>query len=192
MINRSFKAINKADCILFIIDTTIGITEQDQKLAERISDEGKSCVIVMNKWDKILLEENSDQNEIVKLVRNSLPALSWADILFVSALEGTRCNKILEAVDLAITQYNRYIPTSILNEIIQDAIRWRSPPINGANKQGKIYYCTQVSEKPPSISIFVNDPDLFNESYRKYISSQFRSSLGFKGTSLRLFWTKRK
>ena len=192
MINRSFKAINKADCILFIIDTTIGITEQDQKLAERISDEGKACVIVMNKWDKIILEENSDQNEIVKLVRNSLPALSWADILFVSALEGTRCNKILEAVDLAITQYNRYIPTSILNEIIQDAIRWRSPPINGANKQGKIYYCTQVSEKPPSISIFVNDPDLFNESYRKYISSQFRSSLGFKGTSLRLFWTKRK
>jgi len=192
MINRSFKAINKADCILFIIDAAVGITEQDQKLSERINDQGKACVIIMNKWDKIVLRENFDQNEIIRLVNISLPALSWAEILFVSALEGTRCNKVLESVDLAITQYNRYIPTSILNEIIQEAIRWRPPPINGASKQGKIYYCTQVSEKPPSISIFVNDPDLFSESYRKYISSQLRSSLGFKGTSVRLFWTKRK
>jgi len=133
-----------------------------------------------------------DQNEIITLVRNSLPALSWAKILFISALEGTRCNKILETVDLAITQYNRHVPTSVLNEIIQDAIRWRSPPTNRAGKQGKIYYCTQISEKPPSISIFVNDLDLFNESYRKYITSQLRIGLGFEGTSIRLFWTKRK
>lgn len=192
MINRSFKAINKADCILFIIDGTAGITEQDQKLSERINDQGKACVIIMNKWDKIVSRENFDQNELVLLIKNSLPALSWAEILFVSALEGTRCNKILESVDTAITQYNRYIPTSVLNEIVQDAIRWRTPPTNGIGKQGKIYYCTQISEKPPSMSIFVNDPDLFNESYRKYISSQLRSGLGFKGTSIRLFWTRRK
>jgi len=192
MINRSFKAINKAECVLFIIDATVGVTEQDQKLSERIEDQGKACVIILNKWDKVLLQENLDQNELRLLVKNSLPALSWAEVLFVSALEGTRCNKILEAVDLAITQYNRRIPTSILNEIIQDAIRWRTPPTNGAGKQGKIYYCTQISEKPPSISIFVNDPDLFNDSYRKYISSQLRSGLGFKGTAIRLFWTKRK
>jgi GTP-binding protein len=192
MINRSFKAINKAKCILFIIDVTTGITEQDQKLSERINDQGKACVIVMNKWDQIFSRENFDQNELILLIKNSLPALSWAEILFVSALEGTRCNKILEAVDSAITQYNRHIPTSVLNEIIQDAIRWRPPPTNGSGKQGKIYYCTQISENPPSISIFVNDPDLFNESYRKYITSQLRNGLGFKGTSIRLFWIKRK
>jgi len=192
MINRSFKAINKAECILFVMDATIGVTEQDQKLSERINDQGKACIIIMNKWDKISQKENFDQNEIITLVRNSLPALSWAKILFISALEGTRCNKILETVDLAITQYNRHVPTSVLNEIIQDAIRWRSPPTNRAGKQGKIYYCTQISEKPPSISIFVNDLDLFNESYRKYITSQLRIGLGFEGTSIRLFWTKRK
>ena len=192
MINRSFKAISKADCVLFIIDTTVGVTEQDQKLAERIKEQGKACVIVMNKWDKMITGKDLDQQEITALVKNSLPALSWAEILFVSALEGTRCNKILEAIDLAVTQYNRYVPTSILNEIVQDAIRWRPPPTNGTNRQGKIYYCTQVSEKPPSISIFVNDPDLFVISYRKYISSQLRSSLGLKGTSIRVFWTKRK
>jgi GTP-binding protein len=192
MINRSFKAINKADCILFVMDATVGITEQDQRLSERINDQGKAGVIIMNKWDKISQKESFDQNEIVALIRNSLTALSWAKILFISALEGTRCNRILEAVDLAITQYNRHVPTSILNEIVQDAIRWRSPPTNGAGKQGKIYYCTQISEKPPSISIFVNDPDLFNESYRKYISSQLRIGLGFEGTCIRLFWTKRK
>jgi len=192
MINRSFKAISKAECILFIIDTVAGITEQDQKLSERINDQGKACVIIMNKWDKISQSEDFDQNEIKLLVANSLPSLSWAETLFVSALEGTRCIKILEAIDLAITQYNRHVPTSILNEIVQEAISWRSPPTNGANKQGKIYYCTQISEKPPSISIFVNDPDLFNDSYRKYISSQLRSGLGFKGTAIRLFWTKRK
>jgi len=192
MINRSFKAINKADCILLVIDTTVGITEQDQKLSERINEQGKACVIIMNKWDKIVSEKDFDQNEIISLIKSSLLALSWAEILFVSALEGTRCNKILETIDSAVTQFNRHVPTSILNEIIQDAIRWRSPPMNGSNRQGKIYYCTQIAEKPPSISVFVNDPDLFNESYRKYISSQLRSSLGFNGTPLRLFWTKRK
>ena len=192
MINRSFKAINKAECILFVIDTFAGITEQDQKLSERINDQGKACVIIMNKWDKITQSIDFNQNEIKLLVNNSFPALSWAETLFVSALEGTGCNKILESVDLAITQYNRHIPTSILNEIVQEALSWRPPPTNGANRQGKVYYCAQISERPPSISIFVNDPDLFTESYRKYISSQLRIGLGFKGTAIRLFWTKRK
>jgi len=192
MINRAFKVIQKCDCVLLVIDASIGITDQDRKLSERIEQEGKSCVILFNKWDLVPFENSKNFREEKALLETSLPSVSWATALFTSAKDGTRCNKILEAIDSAVAQFNRHVSTSIHNEIIQEAIRWRPPPSTKSGKQGKIYYCTQISERPPTIAIFVNDPSLFNESYTRFIEGQFRDALGFEGTSLKLLWTKKR
>lgn len=192
MVNRTFKSIQKCDCVLFVIDAASGITEQDQKLAERIQEEGKACVIIFNKWDKISTEEKLNFQNFRIIVRKMLQPISWADVLFTSAITGNSCNKIFDYVDSAVTQYNRHVSTSIYNEIVQDSLNWKSPPLFKTGKQGKIFYCTQISDKPPGIAIFVNDPTLFTETYRKYIETQFRSALGFKGTSLKILWTTRR
>jgi GTP-binding protein len=192
MINRAFKAIQKADCILLVIDASIGITEQDQKLSERIEQQGKACVIIFNKWDKVVSSENLNKKKGKEMVLDSLPSISWADVLFTSAKTGLKCEKIFETIDSAITQYNRHVSTSIHNEIIQEALRWRPPSSDKTGKQGKVFYCTQISERPPGIVIFVNDPKYFNSSYKRYIETQFRSALNFKGTCLKIFWTKKK
>jgi GTP-binding protein len=192
MINRAFKAIQRCDCVLLVIDASIGITEQDQKLAERIEQEGKACVIIFNKWDKIILEQKFNKLEAKEMVLSSLPRVSWAEVLFTSAKTGLKCEKIFESIDSAISQYNRHVPTSIHNEIIQEALKWRPPPTNKSGKQGKVFYCTQISERPPGIVIFVNDPKYFNESYKRFIETQFRSALGFRGTCLKIYWTKKK
>ncbi|ABW98167.1 engA (nucleomorph) [Hemiselmis andersenii] len=192
MINRTFKAIQKCDCVLFVIDASTGITEQDQKLSERIQEQGKSCVIIFNKWDKISSKDKLNFQKFKLLIKRMLQPISWADVLFTSAINGNSCNKIFDYIDSAITQYNRHVSTSIYNEIVQEAIKWKAPPLFKTGKQGKIYYCTQVSDQPPGIAIFVNDSNLFNDTYKKYIEAQFRTALGFKGTSLKIFWTTRR
>mmetsp|Transcript_21306 Transcript_21306/g.48037 ORF Transcript_21306/g.48037 Transcript_21306/m.48037 type:complete len:518 (-) Transcript_21306:923-2476(-) len=192
MINRAFKAIQKADCILLVIDASIGITEQDQKLSERIEQQGKACVIIFNKWDKVVSSEGLNKKEAKEMVLDSLPSVSWAEVIFTSAKTGLKCEKIFETIDSAISQYNRHVPTSIHNEIIQEALKWRPPSSDKTGKQGKVFYCTQISERPPGIVIFVNDPKYFNESYKRYIETQFRSALSFKGTCLKIYWTKKK
>jgi GTPase len=192
MINRSFKSIERSDCVLIVIDASMGITEQDQKLAEMINKQGKACVILFNKWDKISLETKNNYEDTKEFIRFYLPSIYWANVLFISAKEGTRCDKIFNTVDLALEQYNRHIPTSIINEIIEEAIKWRAPPGIKNGKQGKIYYSTQINDRPPTFAIFVNEPILFNESYRRYIENQIRNGLGFNGTSIKIFWTKKK
>nr|UXY87850.1 GTP-binding protein EngA [Cryptomonas curvata] len=187
MINRSFKSIEKSDCVLVVIDASVGITEQDQKLAEMVNKQGKACVILFNKWDKISLENKSNYEDTKELIRFYLPSICWASVLFISAKDGTRCDKILNTVDLALEQYNRHIPTSIVNEIIEEAIKWRAPPVVKNGKQAKIYYSTQINDRPPTFAIFVNEPILINESYKRYIENQLRNSLGFQGTSIKIF-----
>nr|UXY87354.1 GTP-binding protein EngA [Cryptomonas sp.] len=191
MVDRTSRAIQKSDCVLIVIDASFGITTQEQKLAEKINKQGKACVILINKWDKVSGKKNHEYENFRELVRYFLPSIYWANMLFVSATDGTRCEKILNLVDLAIDQYNRRVPTSVLNEVVQEAIKWRNPPIIKKNKQGKIYYCTQIRERPPTIAIFVNVPELFNDSYRRYIENQLRNGLGFQGTSLKILWVKK-
>ena len=192
MINRSFKSIERSDCVLIVIDASTGITEQDQKLAEVVNKQGKACVILFNKWDKVSIENKYNYEDTKEFIRFYLPSIYWAIVLFISAKDGTRCDRILNSVDLAIEQYNRHVPTSIVNEIIEEAIKWRSPPSIKKGKQGKIYYSTQINNRPPTFAIFVNDPNLFNESYRRYIENQLRNALGFQGSSIRIFWTIKK
>ncbi|MFM7448213.1 MAG: ribosome biogenesis GTPase Der [Leptolyngbyaceae cyanobacterium] len=186
-INRAFKAIDRADVVLLVIDAIDGVTEQDQKLAGRISDEGRGCVIIVNKWDAIEKESHTIY-DYERDIRNRLNFMEWAEMIFVSAKTGQRVEKILELVNTSAAQHQRRVSTSVINEVLEDALSWHSPPTTRQGKQGKLYYGTQVSSRPPSFALFVNDPQLFNDNYRRYIERQIRQSLGFTGTPLRLFW----
>ena len=190
-INRAFKAIRRADVVLMVIDALDGVTEQDQKLAGRITDEGRACIIVVNKWDAVEKDAYTiyDYEEQVK---SRLQFTEWAPLIFVSAQTGLRVEKILELVNTAAEQHKRRVTTSVINEVLEDAAKWHSPPTTRQGRQGRIYYGTQVSTQPPTIALFVNEAKLFNDNYRRYIERQFRESLGFTGTPMRLIWRSKK
>jgi GTPase len=190
-INRAFKAIRRCDVVLFVIDVIDGVTEQDLKLVGRIIDDGKAAVIVVNKWDAVE-KDSYTIYDYQKLVQDRLYFMEWAETIFISAMTGQRVNKILDLVDTAYESHNRRVSTAVINEVLQEALSWHSPPTTRQGKQGRIYYGTQVSSKPPTIALFVNDRDRFNENYRRYIEAQFRKQLGFAGSPIRLIWRSKK
>jgi GTPase len=190
-INRAFKAIRRSDVVLFVIDVLDGVTEQDLKLAGRIIDDGRAVILIINKWDAI--EKETDTiNQYKKEILSRLYFMEWAEMIFVSAMTGQRVNKILDLVDVAAESHRRRVTTSVINEVLEEAVNWYSPPTNRQGKQGRIYYGTQVSSQPPTIALFVNEPKRFNDNYRRYIDRQFRDQLGFKGTPVRLIWRGKK
>lgn len=190
-INRAFKAIRRANVVLLVLDALDGVTEQDQKLAGRIEEEGRACVIVVNKWDAVEKDSYTIYDH-EKLVKDKMHFVDWAETIFVSAMTGQRVEKILELVNTAAEQHKRRVTTSVINEVIEEAVAWRSPPATRQGRQGKIYYGTQVSSQPPAIALFVNEPKRFNDNYRRYIERQFRQQLGFSGTPVRLLWRGKK
>ncbi len=190
-INRAFKAIRRADVVLMVIDAVDGVTEQDQKLAGRIIDEGRACVVVVNKWDAVE-KDSYTIYDYEKMMEQRLNFTEWSETIFVSALTGQRVEKILELVNRAAEGHKRRVTTAVINEVLEEAMSWHSPPTSRSGKQGKIYYGTQVSSQPPSIALFVNDAARFNDNYRRYIERQFRKQLGFQGTPIRLFWRSKK
>ena len=190
-INRSFKAIRRADVVLFVIDVLDGVTEQDLKLAGRIIDEGRAVILVINKWDAVE-KDTGTINQYRQEILSRLYFMEWAQTIFVSAVTGQRVNKILDMVDVAAESHRRRVSTSVINEVLEEAVSWHSPPTSRQGKQGRIYYGTQVSAQPPTITLFVNDPKRFNDNYRRYIDRQFRDQLGFTGTPVKLIWRGKK
>jgi len=190
-INRAFKAISRSDVVLLVIDAIDGVTEQDQKLAGRIDEEGRACVIVVNKWDAVE-KDSYTIYDYTRDVQSRMMFVEYAPIIFVSALSGQRVEKILDQVNISAEQHRRRVSTSVLNEALTEATSWHSPPVTRQGKQGRIYYCTQVSSSPPAIVLFVNDPKRFNDNYRRYIEKQFRQALGFIGTPVRFMWRGKK
>lgn len=190
-INRAFKAIERTDVVMLVIDAVDGVTEQDQKLAGRILEEGRACIVVINKWDAVE-KDSYTIYEYEKHLKERLNFLDWVETIFVSALTGQRVEKILELVNKAADAHKRRVTTAVINEVLEEAVRWHSPPTNRQGRQGKIYYGTQVSSQPPTIALFVNDAKRFNDNYRRYIERQFRQQLGFSGTPIRLLWRSKK
>jgi len=193
MVNRALRAIRRADVVLLILDATAGVTEQDRVLAQKISDDGRACVIICNKWDAVVDKDSSTYDKSVKYFREELPQVRWAPILFVSAATGQRCGKIYDVVDGAVKAHRRRISTSVLNEVLRDAILWQPPPSRRNGAQAKIYYGSQVSTRPPTIVVFVNDPKLVNDNYRRYLDRKMRESLdGFESTPIRWMFRGRR
>ncbi|WP_298612832.1 ribosome biogenesis GTPase Der [uncultured Thermosynechococcus sp.] len=191
-VHRAFKAIHRSDVVLLVLDALEDITEQDQRLAGHIADQGRACVLIMNKWDAVPEKDTYTINSYRDRLYQRLNFLDWADALFVSALTGQRLDKIFAAVDAAVEQHRRRVSTAVVNEVIQEALRWHTPPATRQGRQGKIYYATQVATQPPTFAIFVNDAKLFKDNYRRYIEGQIRQQLGFRGTPIRLLWRSKK
>ena len=193
MVNRALRAIRRSDVALLVMDATAGVTEQDRILAQKVADDGRACVIVCNKWDAVVNKDSSTYDKSVKYFREELPQVRWAPILFLSAATGQRVGKIYDAVDQAILAHRKRISTSILNEVLRDAVLWQPPPARRNGAQAKIYFCNQVSVRPPTIVVFVNDPKLLNDNYRRYLDRKFRESLdGFEATPIRWIFRGRR
>jgi len=186
-INRAFKAIRRSDVVLLVLDVTEGVTDQDLKLANRVIQEGRACVIVANKWDA-LPKDSHTLPLVERQLRSRLYFLDWADCLFISAKTGQRVDKILPLVRAAAESHRRRVATAVINEVLAEATAWQSPPANRQGRQGRIYYGTQVQTQPPTIALFVNDPKLFKDNYRRYLDHQFREHLGFRGSPVQLIW----
>jgi len=186
-ITRSFKAVERSDVCVLVIDALDGVTEQDQRVAGRIEEEGRACVIVVNKWDAIEKDSHT-MPAMEKELRAKLYFLDWAPMLFTSALTGQRVESIFALAFLAVEQHRRRVSTSVVNEVLQEALSWRSPPTSRGGRQGRLYYGTQVATRPPSFTLFVNDPKLFGDTYRRYVERQIRQGLGFDGSPIKLFW----
>lgn len=187
MINRAFRAIRRADVVILLLDVGEA-SEQDRKIADRIIDEGKGCLVLANKWDLVDEKDNRSYKKGLDNVMERMVGIPWAKVELISVLTKQRTGKILGLVDEALEQHRRRVSTSLLNEVLREAVDWHKPPSTRQGKQGRIYYCTQVATAPPTIALFVNDPKLFHENYRRYMEGQFRKSLGFTGTPLRLVW----
>ncbi|GMI57518.1 hypothetical protein ScalyP_jg10530 [Parmales sp. scaly parma] len=192
MVNRVLRAIRRSDVVLLVIDATIGVTEQDRVLAQLISDQGKAVVVVCNKFD--LVEKTDDTyDKSVQYVRDELNMIRYAPVLFISATTGKRVNNIYELVDKAVESSAKRYPTSVLNEVLRDAIFFKNVPAKKNGKMGKIYYAQQVSTNPPNIVVFCNDHTLVNDGYKRYLDRKVRESLpGYNGTPIKWMFRSRR
>ena len=190
MIIRTVSAVERADVVILVIDAEEGITEQDAKIAGIAHDRGKGIIVAVNKWDAI---EKDDKTiyRFAEKVKNTLSFMQYAEIIFVSAKTGQRLPKVFEMIDMVIQNQNMRISTGVLNEIMTEAVAMQQPP-SDKGKRLKLYYITQVSVKPPTFVIFVNDKELMHFSYTRYIENQIRNSFGFKGTPLKFIIRERK
>ena len=186
---RAMQAIEKCDCALFLIDGEKGIREQDKHIAGYASEGGKPVIIVVNKWDAVEKDEYT-MNEFTKKIRNEFAYLSYAPIVYVSALTRQRVSTILPMVDRVVENSTRRIATNVLNEVIADTqITTPAPARNG--KRFRIYYATQVSVAPPTFVLSCNDPKLMHFTYERFIENQLRQAFDFEGTPIRLITRKK-
>ena len=187
---RTVTAVERADVVLMVIDATEGVTEQDAKIAGIAHERGKGIIIVVNKWDAI---EKNDRTmrEYESDIRQVLSFMPYAESMYVSALTGQRLAKLYDMIDMVIENQTLRIATGVLNEIMTEAVAMQQPP-SDKGKRLKLYYITQVSVKPPTFVIFVNDKELMHFSYTRYLENKIREAFGFRGTSLKFFIRERK
>lgn len=191
-VNRAFRAIRRSDVVALVIEAMACITEQDYRIAERVEREGKGCLIVVNKWDTIPNKNQQTATYYEQDVREKLRVLGWAPIVYSTAIAGHSVDKIIVAASTVEKERSRRLSTSILNQVVQEALAFKSPPRTRGGKRGRVYYCTQAAIRPPTFVFFVNDAKLFPETYRRYMEKQLRSDAGFSGTPIRLLWRSRR
>lgn len=187
---RSMSAVDRADVVLIVIDATEGVTEQDTKIAGIAHDEGKSCIFVVNKWD-LIEKDNKTMGNFRMSVREKFPFMTYAPILFVSAVSNQRIGKILETVVEVSAEQNKRVTTSVLNQVIGEAIMLNQPP-SDKGRRLKIYYGTQTGVKPPTFNLFINDKELTHFSYTRYLENRLRENFGFEGTSIKIEYSQKK
>lgn len=188
-IMRAMSAIERSDVVLVVIDGESGLREQDKHVAGYAHEAGKGVILVYNKWDAVEKDEHT-MAEIEKKLRAHFLYLSYAPIAFVSALKRQRINTLLPLIDAVHENCALRIQTNVLNEVIMDA-QLMNPPHPHNGKRLKIYYASQVSVCPPTIVLFVNDPELLHFSYKRFIENRLREAFGFEGTTIRIIARER-
>ena len=187
---RAVTAVERADVTLLVIDATEGVTEQDAKIAGIAHDRGKGIVIVVNKWDAVEKDDKTMQKHTER-IRQILSFMPYAEIMFISAKTGQRTGKIFDMIRMVMENNSMRISTGVLNEIVTEAVAMQQPP-SDKGKRLKIYYATQISVKPPTFVVFVNDKELMHFSYTRYLENKIREAFGFKGTPLKFIIRERK
>jgi GTP-binding protein len=187
---RTVSAVDRCDIAILVIDAVEGVTEQDAKVAGIAHERGKGVIIAVNKWDAI---EKDDKTiyRFTEKVTEVLSFMPYAEVMYISAKTGQRFNKLFDTIDAVIQNQQLRITTGVLNEILSEAVSMQQPP-SDKGKRLKLFYITQVSVKPPSFVIFVNDKELMHFSYTRYIENKIREAFGFKGTPLRFMIRERK
>lgn len=183
-IMRTLLAIERSDVCLMMIDATEGVTDQDTKIAGEAHEAGKGVIIVVNKWDAVE-KETGTLEQYKQEIYQKLKYLSYAPIIFISAKTGQRVNKLFELINYVAEQNSMRISTSVLNQVINEAIAIVQPPTD-KGKRLKIFYGTQAGTKPPTFVIFVNNKELFHFSYERYLVNQIRKEFGLEGTPVRV------
>ena len=186
---RSLLAIERSDVCLLMIDANEGVTEQDTKIAGEAHEAGKGVIIVVNKWDEYE-KDNGTVEKYKKEVYNKLAYLSYAPIIFISAKTGQRVNKLFEMINSVASQNAMRVSTSVLNQVLNEAIAIVQPPTDKGRRL-RIFYMTQATTKPPTFVVFVNDKQLFHFSYERYLVNQIRKEFGLTGTPVRIIVRER-
>ncbi len=181
---RATMAIERADVCLIMIDANEGVTEQDTKVAGLAHEAGKACIIVVNKWDSIEKDDKT-MDRMREEVRRDLSYMTYAPIVFISALTGQRVDRLFDLINYVNDQASLRITTGMLNNVLADATARVQPPTDKGRRL-KVYYMTQVGIKPPHFVIFCNDARLFHFSYQRYLENQIRNTFGLEGTPVRL------
>lgn len=187
---RTVTAVERADVVVMVIDAAEGVAEQDAKIAGIAHERGKGVIIAVNKWDAV----EKDDKTIYKMtekIKQTLAYMPYAEFVFISAKTGQRLDKLFELIDMIIENQSMRLATGVLNEILAEAVAMQQPP-SDKGRRLKIFYMTQISVKPPTFVVFVNDKKLMHYSYTRYIENQIRNAFGFRGTPLRFIIRERK
>lgn len=187
---RAIKAIERSEVVLFVLDGTKEIEEQDKRIAGYAAEYNKAVIIVVNKWDAVDKDEKS-MKEFTEKIRKNFLFISYAPIVFVSALKNQRIQTLFEQIKIVYENYNRRIATNVLNDIILDASIMNQAPIFNGDRI-RVYYGSQVDIKPPTFVLFVNDPNYMHFSYQRYLENRFRSAFMLEGTPIKLILRKRE
>ena len=187
---RTVTAVERADIVVLVIDAIEGVTEQDAKIAGIAHDRGKGMLIVVNKWD-LIEKSNKTVLEYTKDIRETLAFMPYAEIIFISAETGQRIGRLFEVIEVIIQNQNLRISTGVLNEILMEAVALQQPP-SDKGRRLKLFYMTQVTVKPPTFVLFVNDKELMHYSYTRYIENKIRDAFGFAGTPIKIIVRERK
>lgn len=186
---RSLAAVRRADVILFVCDAEEGLSEQDTKIAGYVHEEGKPCIILVNKWD-LIEKDTHTMDRFKKDMAVDLNFMPYVPYLFISAKTGQRVQKILALVNDVYQQSIRRVTTGSLNDVVNEAVCMNEPPsVNG--RRLKLYYATQVAIQPPTFVMFVNDAKMVHFSYERYLENFLRKAFGFEGTPIRLYFRNR-
>ena len=187
---RTVTAVERADVVVMVIDAAEGVAEQDAKIAGIAHERGKGVIIAVNKWD-VVEKDDKTIYKMTEKIKQTLAYMPYAEFVFISAKTGQRLDKLFELIDMIIENQSMRIATGVLNEILAEAVAMQQPP-SDKGRRLKVFYMTQISVKPPTFVVFVNDKKLMHYSYTRYIENQIRNAFGFRGTPLRFIIRERK